>query len=314
MFLSDLFIQRPVFAIVVSLLIVVGGIMALRDLPVRELPDVDASVVTVTTTYTGAAPAIVDTEITELIEGAVARIDGVKRIESGSSEGWVRLGSPSPPAGTSTAPPPTCASGRFGGQPLAGGGRRAASAQGRQRQPAGDAGFPDQRPSVRRGSDRSGRASGGGSVDHGVRGGEVTVSGARRRAIRVWLDSEALAARGLTVGDVETALRRANVELPSGRLESSNRQLAVRVDSRLKTVEETRNLAIAQRDGYPIRLSELAKVEPGVEDDRSLVRTNGENSITLRIIRQSRANTLAVSAGCGPSWSASARNCRMGCG
>ncbi|MCB1825548.1 MAG: efflux RND transporter permease subunit, partial [Candidatus Competibacteraceae bacterium] len=88
-----------------------------------------------------------------------------------------------------------------------------------------------------------------------------------------------------------------NVELPSGRLESSNRQLAVRVDSRLKTIEEFRNLAIAQRDGYPIRLSELAKVEPGVEDDRSLVRTNGENSVTLRIIRQSRANTLAVSAG-----------------
>ncbi|MBE2295764.1 MAG: efflux RND transporter permease subunit, partial [Phycisphaerales bacterium] len=87
MYLSDLFIRRPVFAIVVSLLIVVGGIMALRELPVRELPDIDASVVTVTTTYTGAAPAIIDTEITELIEGAVARIDGVKRIESGSSEG-----------------------------------------------------------------------------------------------------------------------------------------------------------------------------------------------------------------------------------
>ena len=127
--------------------------------------------------------------------------------------------------------------------------------------------------------------------------GEVTISGARRYAIRVWLDNEALAARGLTTTDVEAALRLANVELPSGSLESSYRQLAVRIASRLKTVEDFRNLAIVQREGYPIRLFELARVEQGVEDDSSLVRTNGRNSVTLGVIRQSRANTLAVSAG-----------------
>ncbi|MCB1826327.1 MAG: efflux RND transporter permease subunit, partial [Candidatus Competibacteraceae bacterium] len=218
MFLSDLFIQRPVFAIVVSLLIVVGGVMALRDLPVRELPDVDASVVTVTTTYTGAAPAIVDTEITELIEGAVARIDGIKRIESGASEGvgQTRI--------TFTA------------------GRDIDSAAADVREAVGsvanrlpeEADEPrvvkadsDSQP-VMRVSLTSDRLSGEDLTDLAERVvvdrlttvsgvGEVTVSGARRRAIRVWLDSEALAARGLTVGDVETALRRANVELPSGR-------------------------------------------------------------------------------------------------
>ena len=298
MYLSDLFIRRPVFAIVVSLLIVVGGIMALRELPVRELPDIDASVVTVTTTYTGAAPAIIDTEITELIEGAVARIDGVKRIESGSSEGrgQTRI--------TFTAD------------------RDIDSAAADVREAVGsvasrlpeDADEPqvikadsDSQP-VMRVSLSSERLSGEELTDLAERVvvdrlttvsgvGEVTLSGARRRAIRVWLNSEALAARGLTVIDVEAALRRANVELPSGRLESSNRQLTVQVDSRLKDIEEFRNLAIAQRDGYPIRLFELAAVDPGVEDDRSLVRANGENSVTLRIIRQSRANTLAVSAG-----------------
>ncbi|NMQ18999.1 efflux RND transporter permease subunit [Candidatus Competibacter phosphatis] len=298
MFLSDLFIQRPVFAIVVSLLIVVGGIMALRDLPVRELPDVDASVVTVTTTYTGAAPAIVDTEITELIEGAVARIDGVKRIESGSSEG---VGQTRITFTTGRDIDSAAADVREAVGSLA---NRLPEEADEPRVVKADS---DSQP-VMRVSLTSDRLSGEDLTDLAERVvvdrlttvsgvGEVTVSGARRRAIRVWLDSEALAARGLTVGDVETALRRANVELPSGRLESSNRQLAVRVDSRLKTIEEFRSLAIAQRDGYPIRLSELAKVELGVEDDRSLVRTNGENSITLRIIRQSRANTLAVSAG-----------------
>ncbi|MDG4554398.1 MAG: efflux RND transporter permease subunit [Candidatus Competibacter sp.] len=298
MFLSDLFIQRPVFAIVVSLLIVVGGVMAVRDLPVRELPDVDASVVTVTTTYTGAAPAIVDTEITEVIEGAVARIDGVKRIESGSSEGvgQTRIAFTADRDIDSAAADVREAVGSVSNRlPEEADEPRVVKADS-DSQPVMRVSLSSDRLSAEELTDLAERVV----VDRlttvsGV--GEVTVSGARRRAIRVWLDNEALAARGLTVGDVETALRRANVELPSGRLESNSRQLAVRVDSRLKTIEEFRDLAIVQRDGYPIRLFELAAVEPGVEDDRSLVRTNGENSVTLQVIRQSRANTLAVSAG-----------------
>ncbi|HHW77460.1 MAG TPA: efflux RND transporter permease subunit [Xanthomonadaceae bacterium] len=298
MFISDLFIQRPVFAIVVSALIVVGGAMALRQLPVRELPDVDASVITVTTRYTGAAPAIIDTEITEVIEGAVARVDGVRRIESNSREGigQTRI--------TFVA------------------GKDIDSAAADVRDVVGsvinrlpeEADAPqvvkadsDSQP-VLRISLTSDRLSGVELTDLAERVvvdrlatvggvGEVSVFGARRQAIRVWLDNEALAARGLTTADVEAALRRANVELPSGNLESDNRQLVVRVDSRLQEIQAFRDLTIAQRDGYPIRLFEVARVEPGVEDDRSLVRTNGRNSVTLGVIRQSRANTLAVSAG-----------------
>ncbi|MDZ7622707.1 MAG: efflux RND transporter permease subunit [Candidatus Competibacteraceae bacterium] len=298
MFLSDLFIQRPVFAIVVSLLIVVGGVMALRELPVRELPDVDASVVTVTTRYTGAAPAIIDTEITEIIEGAVARVDGVQRIESNSREGVGQtrvIFSPDRNIDSAAADVRDAVGSVANRLPDEADEPRVVKAD------------SDSQP-VMRVSLTSDRLSGEELTDLAERVvvdrlttvsgvGEVTVSGARRRAIRVWLDNGALAARGLTVADVEAALRRANVELPSGRLESSSRQLAVRINSRLQTVEEFRNLTIVQRDGYPIRLFELAEVERGVEDDSSQVRTNGENSVTLGIIRQSRANTLEVSAG-----------------
>lgn len=298
MFLSDLFIKRPVFALVVSLLIIVGGLMALRDLPVRELPDIDASVVTITTRYTGAAPAIIDTEITEVIEGAVARIDGVQRIESDSREG---VGQTRVTFTTDRDIDSAAADVRDAVGSVT---NRLPDEADEPRVVKADS---DSQP-VLRISLTSPRLSGEELTDLAERivvdrlttvsgVGEVTINGARRYAIRVWLDNEALAARGLTTTDVEAALLRANVELPSGRLESTSRQLVVRINSRLKTVEDFRNLAIVQREGYPIRLSELAKVEQGVEDDSSLVRTNSQNSVTLGVIRQSRANTLAVSSG-----------------
>ena len=298
MFISDLFIKRPVFALVVSLLIVVSGLMALRQLPVRELPDIDASVVTVTTTYTGAAPAIIDTEITEVIEGAVARIDGVRRIESNSREGrgQTRISFTTDRDIDSAAADVRDAVGSITS-------RLPEDAQ----EPRVIKADSDSQP-VLRISLTSNRLSAAELTDLAERTvvdrlttvsgvGEVTISGARRYAIRVWLDHQALAARNVTTTDVESALRQANVELPSGRLESTSRGLIVRVNSRLHTVEDFRNLTVVQRAGYPVRLADLAQVEIGVEDDSSLVRTNGQNSVTLAVIRQSKANTLAVSAG-----------------
>ncbi|MFZ1829101.1 MAG: efflux RND transporter permease subunit [Candidatus Competibacteraceae bacterium] len=298
MFLSDLFIKRPVFALVISLLIVVGGVMALRDLPVRELPDIDASVVTITTRYTGAAPAIIDTEITEIIEGAVARIDGVQRIESNSREGvgQTRVTFTTDREIDSAAADVRDAVGSVANRLPDEADEPQVVKADSDSQPVLRISLTSDRLAAEELTDLAERTV----VDRlttvsGV--GEVTINGARRYAIRVWLDNEALAARGLTTTDVEAALRLANVELPSGRLESSYRQLVVRIASRLKTVEDFRNLVIVQREGYPIRLFELARVERGVEDDSSLVRTNGRNSVTLGVIRQSRANTLAVSAG-----------------
>ncbi|MCC9000188.1 MAG: efflux RND transporter permease subunit, partial [Candidatus Contendobacter sp.] len=298
MFLSDLFIKRPVFALVISLLIMVGGVMALRDLPVRELPDIDASVVTVTTRYIGAAPAIIDTEITEVIEGAVARVDGVQRIESNSREGVGQtrvIFTTNRDIDSAAADVRDVVGSVANRLPDEADEPQVVKADS-DSQPVLRISLTSSRLSTEELTDLAERVV----VDRlttvsGV--GEVTINGARRYAIRVWLNNQALAARGLTTADVEAALRQANVELPSGSLESRNRQLVVRINSRLKTVEDFRNLTVVQRDGYPIRLFELAQVEQGVEDDSSLVRTNGQNSVTLGVIRQSKANTLAVSAG-----------------
>ena len=124
---------------------------------------------------------------------------------------------------------------------------------------------------------------------------QVEIFGERRYAIRVWLDRRAMAARQLTVDDVEEALRRNNVELPAGELKSTTRQFTVRAQSRLSGVEQFENIMIERVDGYPIRLADIARIERGVEDDESIVRSDGREAIGLGVIRQSQANTIAIS-------------------
>ncbi len=296
MTLSELSIRRPVLATVVSLLIVVFGIASLSRLPVRELPDVDRAVVSVTTTYTGAAPEIVDTDITEVIEGAVAGVSGVREITSESRRGRGRTVI-------------TFNSERDIDE--AANDVRDAVARVRARLPD-DADEPqivksdsDADPVMRIGivSDRMNPAEITDYVERflvdrlatldGV--ANVEINGQRRFAIRIWLDRRALAARNLTTSDIEAALRRNNLELPAGEVESTSRELTVRLDSRLRDVESFRRLVIATADGYPIRLADVARVELGAEDESTFVRSDGRPAVGINVLRQSQANTIAIS-------------------
>ncbi|MEZ5589225.1 MAG: efflux RND transporter permease subunit [Gammaproteobacteria bacterium] len=119
--------------------------------------------------------------------------------------------------------------------------------------------------------------------------------GQRRFAIRVWLDRKALAARNLTVDDIINALRRNNIELPAGELTSSTRQFTVRTDTRLSSVQQFANVVVSNVDGYPIRLGDVARVVRGVEDDQTMVRSDGKNAVGLSVIRQSQSNTVSIS-------------------
>ncbi|MFO8140828.1 MAG: efflux RND transporter permease subunit, partial [Marinobacter sp.] len=124
---------------------------------------------------------------------------------------------------------------------------------------------------------------------------DVRIGGERRYAIRVWLDRARLAARNVTVAEVESALRANNVEFPAGQVDSSTRNFTVRAEGRLSSVEEFRNLVV-RRDGNDLlRLGEVANVQMGVESDVSRLRANGKTAIGMGIIRQSKANTVAVS-------------------
>ncbi|MBO9424909.1 efflux RND transporter permease subunit [Labrenzia sp. R4_1] len=294
--LSDLAIRRPVLAAVASLLIIVFGIGVLTSIPVRELPDIDTAVVTVTTTYRGAAPEVIDTDLTEIIEGSVAGVAGVKTISSSSRRGRSRVvvefevGNDIDAAANDV---------------------RDAVSRVRADLPS-DADEPqvvkndaDSDPVMRLAvtSDRLSAAEITDYVDRYVIDRLATVPGVasidtyggRPKAVRVWLDRRAMAARNLTVVDIERALQRANLELPAGELESDARQLSVRLNSRLPTVDAFSNVVIERVGGYPIRLRDIATVVAGVAQDDTIVRNNGKTAVGLAVIRQSQSNTLAIS-------------------
>jgi multidrug efflux pump len=296
MTLSDISVRRPVLAAVMSLLIVIFGLAALRGLPVRELPDVDNAVVTVTTTYRGAAPEVIDTDLTETIEGAIATISGIRTISSESRQGRSRVTI------------------EFdSGVDIDVAANDVRDAVGRVRgelpeeadEPEVVKSDADADPVMRIAvtSDRMTTAEITDYVDRlivdriatldGV--ANVNLVGERPFAVRIWLDRRALAARNLTVSDVEAALRRNNIELPAGEVESFNRQLSVRLNSRLDSIEDFRAIVLDRVAGYPVRLGDVARVEPGVADDTTVVRTNGTDAVGLWILRQSQSNTLEIS-------------------
>jgi multidrug efflux pump len=298
MLLSDVSIKRPVFATVISLLIVVLGVAAFFRLPVREYPAIDPPIVSVTTVYKGAANQVVETRVTEIIEAAVAGIEGVKSITSQSREERssvtieFRLGRDIDAASADVRDRVARVRARLPegvDDPII------AKVDGDQRAIVWFTLYSERYNQLeltdfarRNLVDRL-------SIVPGV--AQVNISGERRFSMRVWLDRQALAARGLTVDDVETAIKRQNVELPSGRIESTQRELTVKTDSRLSNVEQFNNVIVATRQGYQIRLGEVARVEVGAEDERSGLRANGNTAVGLGILRQSTGNTLSVAKG-----------------
>ena len=298
MILSDVSIKRPVFATVVSLMLIVLGIASLMRLPIREYPAIDPPVVSVTTQYRGATAAVVDTQITELVEAAVAGIEGIKFITSQSRDERSQV---------------TIQFRLTRDVDAAANDVRDRVARTLARLPdAADAPVVqkvdgDARPILwialvsntlsgmdltelarRRFADRL-------AIVDGV--AQVLVLGERRPAMRLWLDRQALGARGLTVQDVEDAIRRENVELPGGRLESTARELTVRTDTRMSRPEQFRALVISRSGGGQVLLGDVAQVEIAPEDTRGEYRINGKPAVGLGVLRQSTANTLSVAEG-----------------
>jgi multidrug efflux pump len=295
---SDLFIRRPVFAVVVSLLLIVGGLASLINMPVREYPQVDRPVVSVSTVYRGASNEVIESRVTEVVEGAVAGIEGIRQITSQSQNDRSSVSiefevTRDPEAATSDV---RDAVSRITGRLPDGADTPVVRKVDANAQAILWVGVTSASLDALELSDFLKRVY----VDRlstipGV--ANVNLSGERRFAMRIWVDRPALAARGLTVQDLETAIKRQNVELPGGRIESSQREFTVKTDSRLATPEQFSQVIVTNKNGYLVRLGEVARVEVGAQDTRFEFYQSGETAIGLGVVRQSTANTLAVADG-----------------
>lgn len=296
MILSDASIKRPVFASVLSILLVAFGLVSFERLSLREYPDINPPVVTVEVNYPGAPANIVETRITEVIEERIAGIEGIEFIESESEDGESKVTI------------------EFSiNRDI-----DAAANDVRDRVSGIADNLPDEAepPEVQKADSNddvviwrnltSDSMSVADLTDYARRYlvdqystldgvARVRVGGGLDYAMRIWLDRQAMAARQLSVGDVERALRTENVELPAGVLESDERLFRARVDRNFKTPDDFNQLVISEgEDGYLVRLSDIARVELGVVEDRNFFRGNGVPMVGIGVIKQSTANTIDV--------------------
>ncbi len=295
MSLSEVCIRRPVFATVLSLVLVLAGLMSFNRLTIREYPNIDEPQVSVQTNYPGASAEIIETQVTQVLEGSLAGIEGIDTIESTSRAEQSRItirfrSTVNIDAATSDV-------------------RDRVSRVRRQ--------LPDEitEPTISKveadaqpimflvtRSDRMDAAELTDYVDRFVVNrfknldgvADVTVNGERTYAMRVWIDAARLAGQGLTVQDVETAIRNQNADIPAGRIESLEREFTVLSKTALGTAEEFAQIVLKEAGGLQVRLGDVARVELGTADVRRESRYNGVTAISIGIVKTAVANPLDV--------------------
>ncbi|MDR3054532.1 MAG: efflux RND transporter permease subunit [Zoogloeaceae bacterium] len=294
--ISEICIQRPVFATVLSLVVMLLGIVSYGRLAVREYPKIDEPIVTVSTTYRGASAEIVESQITKPLEDSLAGIEGIEVLSSSSrserSQVSVRF--------KIERDPDSAASDVRD---------RVSRARGRLPDEADEPVIAkveaDADPIIRLAffSDRHSALEITDFANRIIKPklqtlpgmADVQVSGERKYAMRIWLDRARLAAYQITAQDVEDALRRQNVELPAGRIESAKREFSVVAHTDLRQPEEFAAIVVKTVNAYSVRLGDLGRVEIGAESERSSDTFKGRTAISLGLIKQSTANPLELS-------------------
>ena len=294
--LSDVSIQRPVFATVMSLLLMVLGIMAFSRLTLRELPAIDPPIVSVDVNYPGASAAVVETRITQVLEDSLSGIEGIETLQSRSRNGRssvtleFTLNRDIEAAANDVRDAISGVADRLPDEADAPEVEKADSdsdtiiwlnMSSTTMDTLELSDYAD-RYVVDRLSSLEGVA-------------QVRIGGRQRYAMRVWLDGAAMAARGITPGDVEAALRSENVELPAGRIESGTRDFTLRVERNYTEPKDFARVPLREgADGYIVRLGDVAQVELASAERRAYYHSNGQPNIGLGIIKTSTANALDV--------------------
>jgi hydrophobe/amphiphile efflux-1 (HAE1) family protein len=295
MILSRVSIQRPILATMLNLVVVLFGIIGLSRLPVRELPDIDPPIVSVSTVYPGANAQVVETEVTERLEEVINNIEGIKTLRSESREG----------VSTITIEFDLSRAIDIAAQDVR---DRVSRVRGNLpediREPVIAKQDADAQPIIWNAlnSERYSTLELTTLAERqikprlqGVPGvSSVIIGGEKRFAMRLWLDSEKMAARRVTVLDVQRALREQNIELPSGRVENLDREMTIQTRGEMKTAEEFNNLVVRAEGVTLVRLRDIGRAEEGAEDYRTIARARGKPCVFLGVVKQAKANTVEV--------------------
>ncbi|MBK9066876.1 MAG: efflux RND transporter permease subunit [Gemmatimonadetes bacterium] len=293
--LSDVSIRRPVLASMLSLALVLFGVIGYLKLPVREYPDVDPPVISITTVLPGASPQVVETAVTDILEEELSTLPGLRTLTSASAEQSSNI---------------TLEFTLDRDVDVAAQDVRDKVSRVRDRLPEdvrepviakqeADAdpffwmALSGENYSMLQLSDIADR-----NVKKRLQSlagvGSAFIAGERRYSMRLWLSTAALAAYDVTVQDVEAAVRDRNVEVPAGRIESTKREFTVRSLGELKTPEEFQELVVRNTGSQLVKLKDLARVELGPEDERGALRFKGATALGVGIVRQSKANLISV--------------------
>ncbi len=294
--ISEICIERPVFATVLSLVVMLLGLVSYDRLSVREYPKIDEPVVTVTSDYRGASADIIESQVTKPLEDSLAGIEGVEVITSISraerSQISVRFKLEREPDSAAAdvrdrvsrvrnrlpdeVDEPVIAKVEADANPII---WLAFSSEKHSPLEVTDVANRFVKPKLQ---------TLPGAAD-------VRIFGERKFAMRIWLDKQRLAAYRLTPADVEDALRRQNVEVPAGRIESVEREFSVVATTDLRTTEDFEAVVLRNVDGYPVRIRDVARVEIGAAAERTSVRFKGRSAVSLGVIKQATANPLELS-------------------
>jgi len=295
MFLSDLSIKQPVLATMLAVTLVVLGIYSYRELSVDLMPDVELPVLTVQTTYPGAAPETVEREVTKRIEEALNTIPGIRHITSTTNEGF-SLVIVEFALGTNISVAPQDAQSKINAiraefprdmeEPVI------------QRidfnaMPVISVAVESQTADIKTLSTLAEKVLKK-RLENIPGVGQVNLIGLARREVQINVDREKLKALGLSYAEVAGALQRENIELPAGKLEQGNAEPLVRVAGKFRTVDEFKNLIVAFRKGRPVRLGEVAEVVDGIEERRNMALINEQQALVMDIVKQSGANTVEL--------------------
>jgi len=296
--LAEISIRRPVFATVLSLLIVLIGAVSFNRLTVREYPKIDEPVVTVSVRYPGASAEVIESQVTKPLEDSIAGIDGVdvitsiSRADQGQISVRFRLEKDADSAAAEVRDRTSRVRNRLPQaieEPVIA--KVEADAF-----PVIQLAFSSESLTPLQITDLVNRiVKPRLQTVTGV--ADVRIYGERKYAMRVWLDTDKLASYRLTTQDVEDAIRRSNLELPAGRIESQQREFSVTSQTDLIRPGQFGEIVVKNVNGFSVKVRDVARIEEGAADDRTTVRLNGRSAVAIGVIRQATANPLDLSKG-----------------